>query len=45
MAKTEQGPARSLRARLLLALLGPLTILLVLGGLVSYALAQYFAER
>ena len=45
MAKTERGrPARSLRASLLLALLGPLTILFLLGGLVSYALAQYFSD-
>jgi two-component system sensor histidine kinase TctE len=44
MAKTERGPARSLRASLLLALIGPLTILFLLGGLVSYALAQYFSD-
>ncbi|MCC2658527.1 MAG: uncharacterized protein K0Q76_3635 [Panacagrimonas sp.] len=44
MAKTERGSARSLRSSLLLALLGPLTILFLLGGLVSYALAQYFSN-
>jgi two-component system sensor histidine kinase TctE len=45
MAKPERAAAaRSLRARLLLALLAPLTLLFILGGLVSYALGQYFAD-
>lgn len=35
---------RSLRGRLLLALIGPLAILLLIGGTAAYALAQYFAE-
>ena len=44
MPRAERAPARSLRARLLLALLAPLTLLFLLGGLVSYALAQYFSD-
>lgn len=38
------GRARSLRGRLLIALIGPLAILLLLGGAASYGLAQYFAD-
>lgn len=39
-----QGAIRSLRGRLLIALIGPLAILLLLGGAASYGLAQYFAD-
>ena len=35
---------RSLRSGLLFALVGPLSVVLVLGGLVSYGLANYFAD-
>lgn len=44
MRLLENRIARSLRARLLLALLLPLGILFLLGGLVSYGIAQYFAD-
>ncbi len=38
-------PRRSLRGRLMAALLIPLAILLLVGGAGSYGLAQYFADR
>lgn len=38
------GAIRSLRGRLLIALIGPLAILLLIGGAASYGLAQYFAD-
>lgn len=45
MTKPERPAAiRSLRGRLYLALIGPLAVLLLLGGAASYGLAQYFAD-
>lgn len=42
MKSTEKAP--SLRAGLLRALAGPLSLLILLSGVVSYGLAQYFAD-
>lgn len=39
-----QGDTRSLRSRLLVALLAPVTILFALSGTVSFSLAKYFAD-
>lgn len=44
MTGIKRVAARSLRTRLLVALLGPLGGLFLLGGLASYGLAQYFAD-
>lgn len=43
-SKPTERPGRSLRGRLMLALIGPLAILLLIGGVASYGLAQYFAD-
>ena len=40
---TERG-TRSLRGRLLVALVGPVAVLLLIGAAASYGLAQYFAD-
>ena len=42
--KPTETPGRTLRARLMRALLGPLALMLLIGGAASYGLAQYFAD-
>lgn len=41
---TEAAGGRTLHARLLVALVGPLAVLFLAGGAVSYGIAQYFAD-
>ncbi|MGQ0619024.1 MAG: sensor histidine kinase [Panacagrimonas sp.] len=44
MQAEDREPIHSLRGRLLVALIGPLAVLFLIGGAASYGLAQYFAD-